>query len=348
MNPAEQLKGKVLAGGWQVESQLSLTEAQERRACTVCYSGKGPAGQEVFVKAVDFRHADLDGDTEWLGRMVGQFNNEKAIAALCAEESLSRVIRLLDFGKIEVGGSAVQYLVFEREDNSIQQKVEEYSPGFAAIADRLLLLHGIASAVRQLHGVQTAHHDIALRNTVARRKDGRIQLCDLGAASCRDMAAPPHDSDGMIGDIAHAPIESHYNYEHPDWAGRHFGCDCYLVGSLLYELMTSAPLTFAMLAFVPNELSPEKWTGDRYADLIPHLREALEATLEGSFEMFPSAIADQVAGIIRELCDPDPAVRGHPLSANDGAGRYSLERYVSAFNRLARQMRVELRVARSA
>jgi eukaryotic-like serine/threonine-protein kinase len=348
VNPAEQLEGSVLDGGWVIHDKLSTTDAQERRACTVCYAGKGPAGEDVFVKAVDFRHVDLEGDTEWLGRMVGQYNNEKAIAALCADESLSRVIRLLAHGKVEVAGSAVQYLVFEREDDSIHQKVEEYSPGFAAVADRLLLLHGVASAVRQLHGVSTAHHDIALRNTVARKRDGRIQLCDLGAASCRDMAAPPHDSHSMIGDIAHAPIEAHYNYEHPDWAGRHFGCDCYLVGSLLYELLTSAPLTFAMLVSVPKEISPEHWKGERYADLVPHLREALEATLDGSMDLFPAEIAEEVATIIRELCDPDPAMRGHPLSANGGPGRYSLERYVSTFDRLTLKMRLALRVAQSA
>jgi hypothetical protein len=45
---------------------------------------------------------------------------------------------------------------------------------------------------------------------------------------------------------------------------------------------------------------------------------------------------------IRQLCDPDPAVRGHPRTraVMTGVGNvYDLERYLSVFSRLASEAR---------
>ena len=45
--------------------------------------------------------------------------------------------------------------------------------------------------------------------------------------------------------------------------------------------------------------------------------------------------------LIREMCDPDPEVRGSPKLA--GVTRYSIDRYVSIFDRLAKKADMHLK-----
>jgi len=51
-------------------------------------------------------------------------------------------------------------------------------------------------------------------------------------------------------------------------------------------------------------------------------------------------VASQVTALVAQLCDPDPRLRGHPLTRASKGNPYSLERYVTAFDLLARQAEI--------
>ena len=72
---------------------------------------------------------------------------------------------------------------------------------------------------------------------------------------------------------------------------------------------------------------------------LEHGQAKLEGLLEGLREAITvrTASADELAGLVTQLCNPDPQLRGHPKNIGYRGDRYSLERYVSIFDRLAKK-----------
>jgi len=103
-----------------------------------------------------------------------------------------------------------------------------------------------------------------------------------------------------------------------------------------------------MTALLVSELDPtarpKAWTGT-YAAVLPQVRAAFSRAVEQvAVETDPKApYREELVRCIRQLCDPDPAVRGHPntraVMANVG-NVYDLERYLSIFDRLSLSARI--------
>jgi len=81
---------------------------------------------------------------------------------------------------------------------------------------------------------------------------------------------------------------------------------------------------------------PQNWH-DPYADVLPHLRNALDQVALDLEQTLTGADAGDVVAMFRELCDPDPALRGHSKSRVGRGDPYSLERYVAKLDLLARR-----------
>ena len=67
------------------------------------------------------------------------------------------------------------------------------------------------------------------------------------------------------------------------------------------------------------------------------LCDAFGLAIEDFREAVSADIRDDLETNVRQLCDPDLEFRGHPRARIGIGNRYSLERYVSSFNLLARR-----------
>jgi hypothetical protein len=99
--------------------------------------------------------------------------------------------------------------------------------------------------------------------------------------------------------------------------------------------------TAGMLSRLAPEFHFSIWTGD-YGSVLPYVREAYDDHLDEVAAFLPQLDRDKLMALIRELSDPDPAVRGNPRSGGSFA-RFTMERYVSILNRLARDAEIRLK-----
>ncbi len=83
----------------------------------------------------------------------------------------------------------------------------------------------------------------------------------------------------------------------------------------------------------------EKW-GGTYTEVLPYLQHYFSQVIREIQEKIRIDFADEIAEQVKQLCNPDPELRGHPKNIKNimhGGNQYSLERYVSIFDRLARK-----------
>lgn len=85
------------------------------------------------------------------------------------------------------------------------------------------------------------------------------------------------------------------------------------------------------------------WPRD-YRNVLPFLRDAFDEVVDLLALSVPKELRTDVVRLLRELCDPDPLLRGNPKAAA-GIRRYQMERYVSHFDRLAKEAQHHLKKA---
>jgi serine/threonine protein kinase len=192
----------------------------------------------------------------------------------------------------------------------------------------------------QLHSRSIAHQDIKPSNVLV-FEEMTSKIADLGRASMKDRACP-HDGMRVPGANSYAPPELLYRFESPDWDERRLGCDLYLLGSLVFFFFTGIGATGLILRNLDDALHPTNWRG-MFHDALPFLIDAFEKALNDLRKDVPNPFTDAVVGMARQLCYPDPALRGHPKVRAQAGARFSLERYISEFNALASRAEIEFR-----
>jgi hypothetical protein len=110
------------------------------------------------------------------------------------------------------------------------------------------------------------------------------------------------------------------------------------LGSLTYFFFSRASMTAAVMARLHPGHSHLKWNGT-FVDVLPFLRQAFDEVLrefdtEVSTTLGPT-IAPDVVKIVRELCEPDPKLRGYPGQLASSTTQFSMERYITRFDVLA-------------
>jgi eukaryotic-like serine/threonine-protein kinase len=326
--PAKLLLGVTLDGGWKVISAIGRPAAATGGNFSEGYIVESPEGKKAFLKALDYSQALREEDpAKALQALTEAFNFERRVLEKCKDRHLVRV-----------NGEPVQYLILELADGDARSQANALKR--FNLAWSLRALHHIATGLFQLHGQDIAHQDLKPSNVLA-FEGGRVsKIGDLGRAAYKGHI-PPHDQFDIAGDPAYAPPELLYNYIDPDWSRRRLGCDAYLLGSMVVFFFVGVGTTALLRQNIHSAHAWGTWQGS-FPDVLPYIREAFDRVMQTFKAAVDKPVRDELVVVVRELCEPDPALRGHPRNRAGLGNPYSLERYVARFDLLARRAELGL------
>ena len=159
-------------------------------------------------------------------------------------------------------------------------------------------------------------------------------MADFGRAAYKGHI-PPHEELSIAGDPSYAPIESLYGYVDTDWNRRRLGCDLYLLGSMTIFFFLGAGATALFQKELARHFHWRFW-GGTFEEVLPYLQDAFQKVLERFEQNLPVPLKNELPDIVAQLCEPNPLLRGH-IKNRTMANKYSLERFISKFNLLARR-----------
>ncbi len=334
-SPAQQLDGITLNGGWRVIQKIPDVIKVTGGYFSVAYIVENAQGQRAFLKALDFTKALGETDpSRILQAMTEAFNFERDLLKACKQFHMDRVVIALNDGSTTQDSanpySVVQYIIFELADGNVRSQVRNDQKFEVAWA--LRSLHHIATGLSQLHGKGIAHQDLKPSNVLV-FKGSTSKLGDLGRAASRAQLSP-HEENTIPGDLTYAPFEQLYRFLSSDWYRRRIGADAYLMGSMIVFFFTGVGMTALTLNHLDEAFNWRKWQGT-YEEVMPYLRVAFELALGDFVGEIPEELKIDLTEMVRELCEPDPSLRGHPRDRSVPRNQYSMERYISKLNLLA-------------
>jgi serine/threonine protein kinase len=334
-NPALQLEGVVLEGGWTVGALIQRPPQSTGGTFCQCYSVRSATGKPAFLKALDFLSA-FERDTDFIERITVLFNFERDLLRECGERNMDRVVKAIASGTLRADPTNpftfVPYLIFEAADSDIRLHLDN-SKTKSSIAFKLRAIHHVATGLKQLHGAEIAHQDLKPSNVLVFYVDRMLavsKIADLGRAS-RSGHASPYDEEPFAGDRNYAPPEILYSHIDPDWAKRRIAGDLYMLGGLISFIFCQTTSIASLLRALPTEFWPGNW-GGTYEDVLPYLVNSFSETVDMFASDLPPKLRDDLVPAFQRLCHPDPSRRtlaGAPLN------KISLERYLSNFDLLA-------------
>jgi eukaryotic-like serine/threonine-protein kinase len=345
MRPREQLEGERLSGGWIVGKMLQKKSSTGSNF-SVGYLVVNDDGRHGYLKAMDYLEAFRAPDTAAaLKAFAEMYLFEKQICEACRDYHLDRVVHAIASGSIlpDPGNpfGKVEYLIFELADSDIRYHLDS-RPDFDT-AFMLRILHNVATGLQQLHIAEMAHQDLKPSNILIINQEIGSKIADLGRAWAKAFPAP-HDSYDIAGDPGYAPPELLYRDVPVDSRRRRFGCDLYHFGSLIVFVFARAHMNSLIVKYLGLPHRPRTW-GGTFEDVLPYLKAAFGAALAELDQLFPAELKNDLGEMVKQLCEPNPTERGHPLNRQINQNQFSLERYISKLNLLA--SRAELTQARS-
>jgi hypothetical protein len=343
---AAALEGLDLPGGWRVEKRLIPRQRATGGTFSHSYLVSNSDGRAAFLKAFDYSAALMEENTaEALQALTRAFLFERNLLLECGQARMSRVILSLGHGEVDVPGfgvlSRVNYLILERADRDVRHQ-RDLLPELD-IAWTLRALHHIATGLHQLHGRGISHQDLKPSNVLVFDAERTSKLGDLGRAVRQGQVAP-HEDFLIAGDYTYAPPELLYGETQQDAVVRRRACDAYHLGSMMMFLFSGVGTTGALMARLHPAHAPGAWT-EGFREVLPFLRDAFNAVVVWLQEQIPHEYASDLVILFRELCDPDPFVRGDPKEPPDTARRFGVRRFVSRLDLLAREAELRLRHA---
>ena len=350
-NAALHLEGIVLDGDWTV-GQINVPDPDATGGVfSVTYPVSRPDGQLGFLKVLNLGLALQSLNfIDTLQLLTGEYASERDLCIMVGEKKLSRVVIAVDHGEFILPGytvGAVSYIIFELATHDVRVALAQGASINTVL--KLQYVHNLALGLRQLHQNYVAHQDLKPSNFLVFPKTadgkGNGKIADLGRAFRRG-APSPHDQAAIPGDSGYAPPEQLFRYQYPDEATRRYAADLYQLGSLICFLFTGV----TMNARLSTELAPQHhWRnyGDTYQTVLPYLNDAFARVMEGLGSELPAEIADELTGMIRYLCEPNAAERGHPASKRARySPQFSLERVVAHVDMIGRRAAVAARLSK--
>ncbi len=335
MEPSKQLAGLTLPNGWQVLKRVEPSKSATGGFFSTGYIVQDAGGRKGFLKALDYTRAFRGKRTaETLKEMTEIFLFEKSILEHCRARSLRRVVHAIDSGEVfpqpDNEFSKVEYLIFDLADGDVRSHLDAQAAFDLAFV--LRAIHHVATGLEQIHRVDVAHQDLKPSNVLVFAKDGS-KISDLGRAWAKAIPAP-HDDDDIAGDRGYAPPEFLYGVTLSDQRARRFGCDLYHLGSLIVFLFARVNISTLLIDNLASEHRPSSYLGS-YEEVLPYLLASFAIALDTFSLTVPASVRPDIRSAVTQLCEPDPGRRGHPLNRQGHSNPYSLERYISWFDRLA-------------
>lgn len=347
--PAAQLNGVILSGGetaWRVIDKVKRSPHATGGHFSVSYIVESQhGGIRAFLKAMDYHKALGAQDPALaLQSMTAAYNFERDILIKCQVRRLNRIVRVLDSGTYRPPSQAtqpadvVQYLIFEMAQGDIRAFA-----GTEKIFDMAWALrtaHHVASALQQLHNAEIAHQDVKPSNILVFAEQP-AKLADLGRASDRNQSSS-NDTLRVAGDKTYAPPEFLYGHVPQEWGERRLGYDVYTLGSILVFLCTGVSMTHHLLTKIDHRHHYTVWRGS-YDDVLQYIKHAFSQILRQLNDELPSQFSSSIVHLVRHMCNPDPRRRGLPKNLSRNGNRYSLERYISMLDLVAKKAELSLR-----
>jgi len=334
---ATSLVGTTLTEGWRVTALMPRPDGHSTGHYSVSYCVENEDGRQGFLKALDYSKAfQLPDPALLLNAMTEAYLHERQVLARCSSRKLRHIVRALGGGATTVPGfeTPVNYIIFERADCDLRAQMD--AADMVDDAWRINTLHQVATGLFELHGSGIAHQDVKPAN-VLQFGTGTTKVADLGRSACRDLACP-YESDVIPGTRAYAPPELLYRSPAADFVRRRFGCDAYLLGSMAVYLFTGISATALLMGEIAAAHRPAHWN-DGFSSVLPYLKAGFARVLENlERRLVVPAVKGHLLQMIAELCEPDPAYRGHPLNRPYPERQYSLERYVTRTDVMAKQL----------
>lgn len=345
-NLSENLEGRDI-GRWHVNERISH-KASTGGTFSHGYSVIDDAGNTGFLKALDYTKAFRDGASiDTFNAMTTAYIFERDLLNDCKTKKLRHVVTIIDHGRFELPEGEkpegknclpVDYMVLEKADRSVRDIID-ISQSFD-IAWMLRSLHNVAVGVEELHGIQIAHQDIKPSNILVFDESNTSKLGDVGrSTSFRRHAA--HDDLDHAGDWGYAPIELLYGKILPDWKLRRFSCDMYMFGNLIVTYFNNVSLTAAIYNMLPKRFTPSEWSGT-YEEVLPTIELVFSQCLEHFNHNLPDSLRTDLLLLIKQLCEPDVLKRGDTSMSTIGSQQYSLRKYYTRLDVLARKYEYQL------
>jgi hypothetical protein len=344
---AEALLGVTIAGRWKLEEKFHEGKPESGGNFGVGYTALDLKDNTWrFVKVVDFRSRLRD--MSQLRQLLEMAEFEVIMQKACVR--MSKVVRMAAHGQLafRTPGSTDPYnflcLILERGDGDIKSHVDfkpDRSPYW-----KLWVLREVALATVQLERANLAHNDIKPSNVIRFPSNGNrhnIKLGDVGRAVTK-AGNGPFDGYHWAGDPRHKPLETLYGWTEPEWQNRHTAADAYMLGNLACFLFSGASLTERVINSLPSGYRPGVGGfAGAYRDVLDLVRHAWNSVLETQVvPLFPAAVREELANIVRWLTDPDPRVRGEPAARRSGT--VGIDRIQSRLERLAQRALLDERV----
>jgi eukaryotic-like serine/threonine-protein kinase len=333
--PADDLEGMELPDGWVVGEKVAPKAAAGESGghFSVGYEVSHPDLGRAFLKALDLSGVlRMPNSVVALQQAAQEYNYECDILEKCKNKKMSRVVVAIARGEHRRDGDLVPvpYLIFEPATCDVRKQMDALAEFDAAWA--LGVLHHIAIGIGQLHGQRIAHQDVKPSN-VLMFGEASSKLGDLGRAEDQaDLGPLAHLP--VAGDPKYAPPELLYGEVSSDWEVRRLAPDLYLLGSLVLFFFAGTSTTHALIHKLP-EVQRLNFGREPFSEALPFLRDAFDDVVRELEASLKGGRRDRLVEVFRELCDPDPAVRGH--YAGRFGSRYSMRRYVSKFDVLSRE-----------
>lgn len=354
---SDDLLGKNIPGkkkNWEVVERVKVKPGETPGFFSYTYKVRGEDGERAFLKASDIGMKNLQG-MDFVDRlaMITQGHRfERQILDHTKGSNMDRIVVALDYGDFEVEFAGLRdrvfYIIFELAESDlrvIQRKDTNFSYLWSLVA-----LQNFFLGINQLHTGRICHNDFKPANCLIFDQEMQ-KVADLGRATA-DVLVAPH-SGLCVGDRRYAAPEQLYGSDRVtdqmSEYDRFRAGDLYSLGSVVHYFLAHRMVTPEVINSLDHQFKPKDFFGgwqDSYTTVLPYWRVEFDGLLVRTTSMHATTtgreaeIRQGLLRMVKELCEPDPRLRGHPKNRQGQQDKFGLERYIAELDLLARKARI--------